>query len=126
MVTLTFEAFDVPDAFQVIFDGNVVIDTGYRGDPSYQSELDTEILSLPSPNPLVNNGITTITSPGSGSASFTKSTATQTAIVRVYAPITNTAWGFTLSCPSTTPSPSAVVLKANLDAKLPVHDDKRQ
>ncbi len=77
----------------VIFDGVEVINTGYRGDVSYQSALDAELASRSLPPE-------TITAPGSGSTSFNKTTATTTAIVRVYAPLTGTAWSFTLGCPA--------------------------
>lgn len=88
LVTLTFNAYDIPDKFQVYFDGSKVIDTGYRGDTSYQAALNAE---LSSPE--------TITAPGNGTASFTKGTAARFATVLVYAPLPDTSWDFTLGCP---------------------------
>ena len=94
IVTLTFNARSIPDKFVVEFDGVEVINTGYRGSTSYQSNLNTAlaILGLPAE---------TIEGPGQGSFTFQKTTATTTATVRVFAPISNpkTVWDYTLSCP---------------------------
>jgi len=92
VVTLSYEAFDLPDKFQVFFNGVKVIDTGYKGATPYQSELDTSLASKGLPSE-------TITGPTTGTATFTKSTNHTTAIVKVYAPLVNTAWNYTLSCP---------------------------
>lgn len=92
-VTLTFDAYGIPDKFIVIFDGVEVINTGYRGDVANQSALDAN---------LTGRGLPTepIVGAGSGTASFNKTTATTTAIVRVYAPLSGTSWTYTLSCPA--------------------------
>lgn len=92
VVTLTFNAFSIPDKFQVVYDGNIVIDTGYRGSTGYQAQLDAELTSRGLPTE-------TITSPGNGSVTFNKTTSTTTAQLRVYAPLPNTGWEATLSCP---------------------------
>mgnify|MGYP003642459550 CR=1 FL=1 len=92
VVTITFNAFNVPDQFTLEFDGVVVIDTGYRGLLSYQGELNTALAALGEP-------AATITYPGNGSATFNKTTATQTAVLKVFAPISSTAWNATVSCP---------------------------
>ena len=96
-VTLNFDTFNIPAKYQVWYDGVKVIDTGYRGDTAYQGALDASLngMGLPSEE---------ITSPGSGAASFTKSTATTTAIVYVYAPISSSSWTYNLGCPSSTPT----------------------
>lgn len=91
-VTLNFNAYTVPDKFIVMFDGVEVINTGYRGSTSEQSNLDAALATYGAPPE-------TITSPGSGSATFVKGTATTTATVYVYAPMSGTAWDFLLSCP---------------------------
>lgn len=93
-VTLNFDAYGIADKFVVIFDGVEVINTGYRGDGSGQQQLN---------NALADRGLPpeTITAPGSGTVSFNKTTATSTAIVRVYAPLSGTAWQYTLGCPTT-------------------------
>lgn len=92
-VVLDYDAFGIPDKFIVEFDGVEVINTGYRGDSGYQSFLDASLASYgASPE--------TIMGRPTGSDSFVKSTATTTATVYVYAPISGTAWSFTLQCPA--------------------------
>lgn len=92
IVTLDFNTFDIPDKMVVFFDGIEVINTGYRGDTSYQTALTDELIA---------RGYTpeTIVSPGLDSAFFNKTTATDTAYVYIYAPLPDTGWTFTLSCP---------------------------
>lgn len=91
-VVLMFDALSIPDKYIVIFDGIEVINTGYRGDISYQSALDAELASRGLPPE-------TITFPGAGSVNFNKTTATTTAIIRVYAPLEGTSWSYTMNCP---------------------------
>ena len=92
VVTLTFDAQDIPDKFIVEYDGSEVINTGYRGSTIYQGDLNSALAlkGLPAE---------TITSPGNGTATFTKSTATTTATLKVYSPLSSTVWTATLSCP---------------------------
>lgn len=87
-VTLNFNAANIPDRFVVVFDGQIVIDTGYRGCIVYQSDLDTFF-----------GESTPITVPGSGIATFFKNSSVTTATVKVYGPLPSTKWDFTLSCP---------------------------
>jgi hypothetical protein len=98
----------VPDKIEVWFDGAKVIDTGYIGDTSQQSALDAALaaMSLPSET------ITQRTGTGSGlsgldddwnagdwdTGTFTKSTATTSATVKVYSPLSSS-WKLALSCP---------------------------
>ncbi|NDG52010.1 MAG: hypothetical protein EBY39_03140 [Flavobacteriia bacterium] len=91
-VTLDFQAYTVPDKFEVWFDGNKVIDTGYRGSTNQQATLDNALAARGLPSE-------TITSPGAGSASFQKTTSSNIAQVRIYAPISNTAWDVEMNCP---------------------------
>jgi PKD repeat protein len=87
-VTLDFNMYDVPDKAQVIIDGVLVLDTGWRGDTSYKSNL--EALGFTDP----------ITSPGAGSLTFTKAVSVSpVATVRMWSPLGGTAWTFTLNCP---------------------------
>lgn len=89
-VVLNFQAFTVPDRFQVIYDGNVVIDTYFRGSTAsiYRTQLNNKgFAAIP------------IISPGSGVASFYKNSYTSYAILRVYSPLAGTAWNCTLACP---------------------------
>lgn len=78
LVTLSFNAYSIPDRFVVEYDGVDVIDTGYRG---------------------VNGYCVPVVGPGSGTASFMKTTLTTFAILKVYAPCGGTAWKATLGCP---------------------------
>lgn len=91
-VTLTTEAFNIPDKMIVIFDDEIVINTGYRGDTSYQEDLDEALIDLGQPTE-------TITAPGSDVFNFNKTTTTTSAFVYVFAPLPDTQWNFTLSCP---------------------------
>jgi hypothetical protein len=92
IVTLNFNAKNVPDKFEVWFDGIKVIDTGYRGSATYQTDLDNALAlrGLPSE---------TIAGVGLGTANFNKTTNTEVALVKVYAPIEGTSWDLTLACP---------------------------
>jgi hypothetical protein len=94
IVPFNFDAVSVPDKFIIKkIDGTVLLDTGYRGDPGQQAALDAALaaMSLPS-EPIVG--------PGLGMASFLKMFADTTVKVEVYAPISGTAWSYTLGCPA--------------------------
>ena len=91
-VYFDFNAYSIPDKFEVWFDGIKVIDTGYRGDTSYQIALNTELTLLGDP-------LETIVAPGNGTASFYKGTATTVVLVRVFAPILGAGWDYTMYCP---------------------------
>jgi hypothetical protein len=93
VVTLDFNAFSIPDRFTIEFDGSLVVDTGYRGDTDYQGDLNTALANL-------GAAAATIVSPGNGTVTFNKLTATTTATLRVYAPLENTQWNATVSCPT--------------------------
>jgi hypothetical protein len=95
-INFTYDAYTVPDQFQVYYNGSLVIDTGFRGSTSYNAQLN----ALGYPN---------VSGPGSGSASFTKSSALpETALVVITAPLTGTAWEFLMGCPpiAATPTPT--------------------
>jgi len=98
VVTLNFNAYDVPDRCQVIFDGVTVIDTGFRGQSSFNSALAAA-------------GYPPVTGPGSGVWTFNKFTTTSTCTVIVTAPLSGTVWNASLSCPvrngNTPPQPPA-------------------
>jgi len=83
LVTLTFDAYTVPDIFTVEYNGTEVINTGYRGVSG------------------TYDGVAVVVAgPGAGTASFTKSTASPSfCTVRVTAPFTGTGWQLNLSCP---------------------------
>ena len=92
-VILDFNANTIPDKFIVVFDGVEVINTGYRGAASEQSDLDAELISRGLPTE-------TIQGTGQGTASFNKTTSTTTATIKVFAPLDQTAWTVTLNCPA--------------------------
>ena len=93
-VSFTYNAYSVPDQFQVYYNGSLVIDTGFRGDASYNSQLN----ALGYPN---------VSGPGSGSSSFTKPSALpETCLVVITAPLVGTAWEFLVGCPSIPPTPT--------------------
>jgi hypothetical protein len=117
-VGLNYDAINVPDKFTVIWNGVEVINTGFRGLPFYNPQL-------------ASLGYPPVVGPGSGYTSFIKSSSTPTeATVYVLAPISNTAWRFTLECPvlptptttptqtitPTTPRRSFIVLSANSES----------
>ena len=88
-IVLDYKAYTIPDKFEVFWDGNKVIDTGFRGDPSYNSQL-------------ISDGYTSVSGPGNGSVSFNKSKSLpSTVTVVVLAPFNGTAWDFILNCPTT-------------------------
>lgn len=93
-VTLTFQAYTAPDKFIVVYDGDEVINTGYRGTSS-QAALNARLAyNGAPPEPIAG--------PGAGTATFVKTTPNP-ATARVYvwgpgAPGT-TIWNFTLGCP---------------------------
>jgi hypothetical protein len=86
-VTLTYEAYNVPDRWRVVWNGVEVINTGFRGNAANNAALNAA-------------GYPSVVGGGSGSATFSKSASSpNTAIVYVDAPLSGTAWDFTLSCP---------------------------
>ncbi len=122
-VTLSYQAFTVPDRFIVIWDGNVVIDTGYVGGTNYNTNGTTQrdnfktslngkidpITNTTYPDPInfPDDGFPRVTSPGSGTASFNKTLASPTICkTSVYGPMSGTEWNYTLGCPVPEPSPT--------------------
>jgi len=91
---LTFNAYSVPDMFEVIWNGVTVIDTGFRGDSSYNAQLNAM-------------GYPNVSGPGAGTASFNKTASTPTtATVIITAPLDTTIWDATLGCPAIAPTPT--------------------
>jgi len=91
-VTLMIDSVDAPDRFVVEWNGSEVIDTGYRGDSSYQIVLYQALILLGEPVALIEGSRT-------GTFTFNKTTSNPIATVKVYAPLSETNWSFTLSCP---------------------------
>ena len=119
-VELEYTAWTVPDRFIVIYDGNVVIDTGYVGSVTFnrgnnRNKLKAALLGKIDPITLnaypdfVNfpgDGYPIVTNLDTGvqvrhKARFYKGTQTPiTATLQVYAPgMPGTAWTATLKCP---------------------------
>ena len=117
-VTLTYNAQSVPDRFIVDWDGNVVIDTGYRGSLSYDfgeanrslftssltGNIDPITLNVyPDFTTYPDDGYPRILGLGGGSSSFNKTSANPTlATIKIYAPMSGTLWSFVMYCPTTT------------------------
>jgi hypothetical protein len=89
--TLTYQAGAIPDKWVVVQDGVIILDTGYRGLWTQQTDLDNALAArgLP-PEP--------IQGPGDGTAQFTVSSLSPV-YVYVYAPIGDTSYQTTISCP---------------------------
>lgn len=115
-VVFEYDMRVVPDRGIVIWNGNVVVDTGYRGGTDYSyggvnrlfftNSLTGQI------DPITGNtypfagggnapdGYPYVTVPSAGTYSFVKNTAIPTtATVNIYAPINGTVWGYRLNCP---------------------------
>ena len=94
LINFNYDSLQSPDRFIVIWDGNVVINTGFRGDSSYNSQLN----ALGYPN---------VSGPGFGSSAFVKETSSPTsAFVYVLSPFNCTGGNFYMECPSPIPSPA--------------------
>jgi hypothetical protein len=89
--TLTYQAYNIPDKWVIVQDGVIILDTGYRGSATYQTDLN---------NALADRGLPpeTIQGVGSGSATFTVSSLSPI-YVYVYAPVGGTSFETTISCP---------------------------
>jgi hypothetical protein len=96
-VVLNYDAYSVPDKFEVFWNGNKVIDTGFRGDSSLNTILN-------------NNGYPSVSGSGRGSVLFYKTSSLPTTItVVVTAPLNGTVWSLIVNCPTPftqTPTPT--------------------
>ena len=115
-VEFVYDAYSVPDRFILIYDGDFIIDTGYRGDSSYdygqpgRTSFTSALTGREDPitgntYPDIDNypddGYPRIVGPGSGSDSFDKLNSTPVNItVSVYAPMDGTAWVYSVGCPN--------------------------
>lgn len=119
-VQLSFNAQSVPDRFIVFYNSVVVIDTGYRGTSGFDfgggsrlsftnslaGKIDP-ILTTTYPDVInfPDDGFPRVVSPGSGTSSFSKGTASPTtAQIDTYAPVASTAYSYTLGCPTAPPA----------------------
>jgi len=117
-VVLNYNAISIPDRFIVDWNSSFVIDTGYRGDAVYdfgqvgRSSFTSSLTGLIDPITLnvypdfatyPDDGYPRIVGIGAGTTSFVKNLASNTfATIKVYAPMSGTAWSYTMDCPSTT------------------------
>lgn len=94
-----------PDKFEVWLGGQLVFDSGYVGDVTWQNDLNAALANRGLPPEVIRQRVGT-----GGSADwpdpaerergyFYKGTADTVATVRVYAPLPGTAWVFRLGCP---------------------------
>jgi len=82
-VSLSFDAYSVPDRFIVAWNGSEVINSGLRG-----------------VNGTYDGNVVVVDGAGSGTLTFNKTSASpSTAIVRVISPYSGTSWSFNLGCP---------------------------
>ena len=89
--TLTYQAYGIPDKWVIMQDGNIILDTGYRGLASNQNGLNAALAERGLPPE-------TIQGAGAGTAQFTISTLSPVYIF-VYAPMSGTSFQTTISCP---------------------------
>ena len=108
--------FAVPDKCEIYWSGSKVLDTGYRGDTGQQSALNNALTNTYGVAP------ETIVGPGFWTGSFQKDTVLPTeCIVKVYGPLTGTAWQVTVDCPvdgtlaTPTPTPNNSVSGGDCD-----------
>ena len=114
-VSISFDMQDAPDILIVKYNGFVVVNTGFRGssifdyggsdrsvftgyllgktDPTYG-------VTLPNITDYPDDGYPRVTSPGSGTTSFSKSSSTITLLdIYIYAPMPSTKWAVNVGCP---------------------------
>jgi uncharacterized protein (TIGR02145 family) len=117
-VVLDYDTQGIPDRFIVEWNGNVVIDTGYRGSNAYdfggpsRTSFNSYLTGKIDPITLITypnftnyplDGYPRVLSPESGTAFFVKNLPTSTsATVKVYSPTPSKVWLYTLFCPATT------------------------
>ena len=100
-VTVTYQAYSVPDKFVVDWSGSTVFNSGYVGSVGNQTSLNTNLSDRGyDPETITNVSSLFGGLPGYGSGSFEKTTAEPTTCqIRVYAPLPGTAWQLTVDCP---------------------------
>jgi len=108
-VPFYFNAQFVPDWFRVYWDGDLVIDTGFRGDPTQNPRL-------------IALGYPPVSGTGQGTDSFFKSASTpDTVTVVVVAPLPGTVWSVVLDCPTKldTPTPTKTPTQTQTPSNTP-------
>ena len=93
-VKFLFDAISIPDRFSVVWNGIEQLGTGFRGNPIYDSELDSA-------------GLPSVVGIRDGTLTFDKNTSFPlSAYVFVEAPLDNTLWSWQMTCPPNPPSPT--------------------
>lgn len=135
--TLNYIAFSAPDRFVVSYNGNIVADSGYVGNPILYSyggpdrfEIVNSLVGKVDPISGLTYPNTTIPDtspdgypniyPGTGSVSFFKLPSINTATVNVYSPFISSGWRFTLNCPSYTTTSTSTSTTSTTTTAQPV------
>ena len=96
-VRFNYSSDGPPVKYELSYGGSVIYSSGYIGDDSYQSALDTYLSTR-------GYALETITDTLSGSHTFYKGFGEMTFGVYIYAPLSDYTYQFTLGCPGTTTS----------------------
>ena len=109
-VTIEYQAYGFPDKFVFTWNGNTYTSGtgngnggGFVGSQSYLSGLQATAgnggASLTTLTTSYGNGSGQTQSGGRGTITFNKNTSTSASNMQISAPLTNTAWWFSVSCP---------------------------
>ena len=104
-----YNTFNIPDRFIVTLDGVDIIDTGFVGDPSYDSDL-------------AALGFGPVVGPGFGIVPFAKTTGVDYIQVAVFAPLPGTVWEIAVDClpdVTKTPTPTPTVTRTSNETPTP-------
>jgi len=101
-VTIEYEAYSIPDKFVFTWNGNTYTSgsgngtgAGFVGSQSYLSDLQATAGNSSATITSLSN----TTSKGRGTITFNKTTSSSTSNMQVSAPLGNTGWWFSVSCP---------------------------
>ena len=90
-VKFNYDSYTIPDWFRVWWNGQIVADSGFVGDSTYNSQLAAQ-------------GYPSVTGPGRGTLTFDKTYSYPlSAYVEVIAPLDTTAWRGLVECPPNPP-----------------------
>lgn len=101
--TLLFDANSIPDKVIVLINGVEVLNTGYVGNTSYQTQLDAALISLGEPPATITSAT------GALMYNYQNTVLAEYAIIRVYSPLDNVSWSLIPNCDIPT-SPKSVTL----------------
>jgi hypothetical protein len=95
MVGLTFNAYENPDKFRVIYNGVDKISTGFRGRQKFNG---IDYAKLLDEHYAPKDNLPIIIEPGTGYKEFHKDSSDKDAVLEVEAPLENTMWKVSLTC----------------------------